>query len=438
MDEDVDDGDDDGVAQRFRCDAHPGRMWIPSAAAPVRRRDRTPLSPPSSSSLPPPSARHRPRRRHYSFLQHFAADDVLLRIFEFVDCSSLVRTGATCHRFRELSARSAEQRTHRLHADGRLLRNAMRMLRAQEQIEGVGPREGSFGPFVPIPMLGLPRRVRVSGAGDPEYDGVYFCTGCNGNGFLFTKPRWPRRGVAAAATTTTTTVAGVGGRNRGGGAWWMNNNDNDNARPAWGVDGEGWMEEVPFGGGGIGAAAAAVVAGGAAHRRRDAEDRRRDRRDADDRRRGRNRRDEEDDEANSDGDEVEGDGDGDEGDGDEGDGDRALDINGGGRRHDVADVLTAGNEGNRQSRPLRCVIAKRFSNETILWYMSKEVENELTCEVTQSFSFWAKLLVTGDASPDVCQYPSQTSILSRNSEPAWQNLTSTLDFAPPNVELLDG
>ena len=198
-----DDGDvdDDCMVQRFRNDAQTGRIQTPSAAAPVRRRDHSPLYP-SSPSSPPPSARCQSRQRHYSFLQHFAVDDVLLRIFEFVECSSLVRTGATCHRFRELSTRSAEQRASRLHVDGRLLRNAMRMLRAQEQIDGVGPREGGFGPFVPIPMLGLPRRVRVSGAGDPEYDGIYFCTGCNGNGFLFTKPRTPR---AAAASTTTAT-----------------------------------------------------------------------------------------------------------------------------------------------------------------------------------------------------------------------------------------
>jgi hypothetical protein len=70
--------------------------------------------------------------------------------------------------------------------------------------------------------------------------------------------------------------------------------------------------------------------------------------------------------------------------------------------------------------------------------MSKEVEDESTRDVRQSFSFWAKLLVTGDASPDECQYPSQTGILSRNGEPAWQHLTSTLDIAPPTVDLLDG
>ena len=80
----------------------------------------------------------------------------------------------------------------------------MRMLRPQEQIKGVGPQEGGFGPFVPIPMLGLPWRVRVSGGGNLEYNGMYFCTGCKGNGFLFTKPQWLGRGFTAAATRTAT------------------------------------------------------------------------------------------------------------------------------------------------------------------------------------------------------------------------------------------
>ena len=102
---------------------------------------------------------------------------------------SFVHPGATCHRFRELSTRSAEQCTHGLHADCRLLRNAMRMLPVQEQIEGVRPREGGFGPFMPIPMLGLPWRVRVLGGGNLEYNVMYFCMGCNGNCFLFTKPQ---------------------------------------------------------------------------------------------------------------------------------------------------------------------------------------------------------------------------------------------------------
>jgi hypothetical protein len=70
--------------------------------------------------------------------------------------------------------------------------------------------------------------------------------------------------------------------------------------------------------------------------------------------------------------------------------------------------------------------------------MSKEVEDEVTHEIRQTFSFWSKSMVTGDASPDVCLNPSQTNILSRNGEPVGQPPMSMLDVAPPTVDLLDG
>ena len=38
------------------------------------------------------------RPRGYSFLQHLADDDVVLRIFEFLECSVLCRVSSTCHR----------------------------------------------------------------------------------------------------------------------------------------------------------------------------------------------------------------------------------------------------------------------------------------------------------------------------------------------------
>jgi len=63
----------------------------------------------------------------------------------------------------------------------------MQMLRAQEQIDGVRPSEP---PFVRVPMLGLKRRMLVTQAGDVEYNGIYFCTQVNGNGYVFTKPRF--------------------------------------------------------------------------------------------------------------------------------------------------------------------------------------------------------------------------------------------------------
>jgi hypothetical protein len=300
------------------------------------------------------------RRRHHSFLQHLAVDDVLLRIFEFIDCSSLVRTGTTCHRFRELTTRSAEQRTHHLlAANGRLLRSAVCMLRAQEQIDGIGPREG-WGPFVPIPMLGLSRRIRVSGAGDIEYNGIYFCTGCNGNGYLFTKPRYPQRRVR------TTRVV------RGGG-----DDDIVGLVAARGVINDNHHALVP------------------------------------------NRRN--------------GDNDEDENIDDDDNNNNAAPRDGNGQP-----VTSFFSDETNRSRLLRCVISKLYSNEDIFWYMSKEEEDEVTHEVTQSFIFWARLQQqSSDITPEICQYPTQTSLLSRNGNPAWQPLPAMLGVAPPTVELLD-
>ncbi len=69
--------------------------------------------------------------------------------------------------------------------------------------------------------------------------------------------------------------------------------------------------------------------------------------------------------------------------------------------------------------------------------MSKETIDERTGNVKQLFSFWSKLMVTGEGTPDIFRYPSQTSILSRNGDPAWQPLTSTINTDPPIVEILD-
>jgi hypothetical protein len=45
--------------------------------------------------------------------------------------------------------------------------------------------------------------------------------------------------------------------------------------------------------------------------------------------------------------------------------------------------------------------------------------------------------VIGEGTPDICRYPSQTSKLVRNGEPAWQTLSNTRTATPPIVELLD-
>jgi hypothetical protein len=131
------------------------------------------------------------------FLQHLTADDVILRVFEFLECHSLVRMALTCSRFRQLAYRSASQRTYDV-ANARQLNSVMKLLRAKEQIDGVGNAMHDI--HVRVPILLLSRRVIVTDSGDPEYNGVYFCTGSNGNGFVFTKPRYPEQRVQRAST----------------------------------------------------------------------------------------------------------------------------------------------------------------------------------------------------------------------------------------------
>ena len=90
----------------------------------------------------------------------------------------------------------------------------------------------------------------------------------------------------------------------------------------------------------------------------------------------------------------------------------------------------------------------RTDGQTILWYLSKEVvataedaesiNDVREGDIIQIFSFWAKLMFIGDASPDICRYPSQSSILGRNNRnEGWQSLQRTQGLDPPTVELVD-
>jgi hypothetical protein len=128
----------------------------------------------------------------FSFLQYVAADDILLRVFEFLESQSLVASRMTCSRFCELADRSAARRVHHV-AKERQLSSNMMLLRAKEQIEGVAI--DAVRCHVRVPTLLLSRRVRVTNAGDPCYNGIFHCTGSNGNGFVFTKPREPAQRV---------------------------------------------------------------------------------------------------------------------------------------------------------------------------------------------------------------------------------------------------
>jgi hypothetical protein len=126
-----------------------------------------------------------------SFLQYIATDDILLRIFEFLECQSLVTSTHTCSRFHELAGRSAARRVRHI-AKERQLSNNMMLLRAEEQLEGIAIDTVCH---VNVPTLLLSKRVRVSNSGDPEFNGIFYCTGSSGNGFVFSKPREPLQRV---------------------------------------------------------------------------------------------------------------------------------------------------------------------------------------------------------------------------------------------------
>jgi hypothetical protein len=150
-----------------------------------------------------------PLNQRKSFLQHEAADDLILKIFDFLGCVDLVRASITCSRLHTLVGRNAKGRTNQL-ARERQLENVLQLLRAQEQMEGIGT--GPYDTFVPIPTLLLSRRIVVTNSGDPEYNGVYCCTGTNGNGFVFTKPRQPPTRVPLIdllQPTSATNIPGI-------------------------------------------------------------------------------------------------------------------------------------------------------------------------------------------------------------------------------------
>eukprot|EP01083_Nonionella_stella_P267621 904109_1 len=249
-----------------------------------------------------------------NLLQRLPDDDMILRIFEFLNCHSLVKSSETCNRFRILCHQSAKQRTLKMHGSF-YLESSMKMLRAKEQLLGINPTLSS----VHVPLLALHRRIVVSNCGDSEFDGIYYCTGCNGNGYLFSKPRFCTNEI---------------------------NQMSDN------------------------------------HRRR--------------------RR-------------------------------RTGDLTSASRmRYNDDDFLLEGSS----YQFLRCIISKRYSEATILWYMSKEVRSEDN-EISQEYSFWAKLMAMGEVSTEISKYPSQTSILSQNGDPAWASLPTTRMLSPPTVELSD-
>jgi len=292
------------------------------------------------------------------FFQHLTADDVIFRVFEFLECRSLIKVALTCSRFKQLAYKSAAQRTCDV-TSTRQLSSVMQLLRAKEQIDGVGI--GIHDNHVQVPMLLLNRRIVITNSGDPEYNGVYYCTGCNGNGFVFTKPRFPER-----RTQQIPSAERMMQLNQGVAM--------EQVQAEMGAEREHGRQQQ--------AGRLVAPAGGVPP--------------------------------------------------------RAGPVQEGPNYRHIDGVAQPG-------QLLRCIIAKRFSNETILWYLSKEVEpseEEHAAAVvvgeggmSQVFSFWSKLMVIGDAPPDLCQYPSQSSIMEDHDE-GWLNLSTNRNMQPPTVELL--
>lgn len=138
-----------------------------------------------------------------------AADDVILKILEYLESTSLLPMARTCVRMRDLAVLSATQRTQALAQARQWNHNPFMLLRAQEQMEGTYYSGGvsiTGGPssHVAVPLLGLEQRVVVTDAGDAEYNGIYHCTSVDGNGFVFTKPRMPATRATLAPLTSDT------------------------------------------------------------------------------------------------------------------------------------------------------------------------------------------------------------------------------------------
>jgi len=373
-------------------------------------------------------------------------DDILFRVLEFLQCRCLIQTSLTCSRFYRLVIRSATQRTYDI-AAARQLGNVMQLLRAREQIyhvdsEGVEqadddaekdnsidididadddgnndsdammdygntPEARYSGPGiyfnVPVPTLLPGRRVLVTNAGDPEYNGVYYCTDCNGNGFVFAKPRFSSHRrirhqhqqlegmVFDEESNPLRQNRVVGVIARAGRLPLVNPIDHD---------------------------------------------------------------DEDDDEDNNGRDRMQA---------------RHVRL----RRQRQATAPSnprrsnQGAEESFQSKlPLRCIIAKAYSRENILWYMSKEID-EMESSVEQRgdgvvvaattnaaaaatsarsgtakrrrkriFSFYAPQMLAGNTPPELSVYPSQTSaLLHQHNE--WRTLRTTVGMDVPILEVLD-
>ncbi len=310
-------------------------------------------------------------------------DDILLRILEFLRCKCMIQVAMTCSRFRQLVTKSAIQKTHEI-SKTRQLGNVMQLLLAKEQIYYIENGSKSCLDFrcsIPVPMLLPKRRVLVTNAGDPEYNGVYYCTDCNGNGFVFTKPRFssfkdyeettPLQQQRDAMIVDEANPQRqnnnnniIGGLQRAGRLPFVNHhNDNNDEMDRFLIQQQ--RRQQP-------------------------------------------------------------------------------------RQQQTTEPKFSDGESSRPGLPLRCIIAKAYSNHEVLWYMSKEVDKttDATASSTttstswnhrpRTYSYFAPLMLSGNAPLELCVYPSQTSALVHQNE-AWGNLRGSTDgLHAPTLEVIVG
>ena len=127
-----------------------------------------------------------------SFLQQHTSEELLEHILQFLDSVDLALAGSTSLWFHDICRRHVDQRCP-TNIRRRQLETKLQLLRCAEQMDGDCLQSGT--PHVPFPILLPERRIVVSSCGDADYNGVYLCTDCNCNGFVFSKPRSRRRRV---------------------------------------------------------------------------------------------------------------------------------------------------------------------------------------------------------------------------------------------------
>eukprot|EP00536_Pseudo-nitzschia_multiseries_P006376 jgi/Psemu1/192896/e_gw1.134.5.1 len=342
---------------------------------------------------------HQPTHNH--FLRF--TDDVLLRIFEFLRCRCLIQTSITCSRFYQLARRSATQRTCDI-VHTRQLGNVMQLLRAREQIyyiddnnihsnhnsaRGTNNNTATATATattirVPVPTLLPGRRVLVENSGDPEYNGVYYCTEYNSNGFVFTKPRRSPQHPSAQHE--------------------REHNHERNHEHEHAADGMVLDHADGFGIDDANANANMLPRhnGDAGPLRMPDHHNIHDRFDQFDPRSEHD------------------------------------------RTHQRA--IASGHYNNRgglsghfEKEPLRCFIAKSYSASHLLWYMGKEVEtggNSVTSRKRKkAYDFYAPLLLSASAVTELHYYPSQSGALLHQND-RWRPLRGSV-LQPPTVEVVD-